>query len=250
MSSEKRLKAYYIFLDISKTPISIPKNLHDTVPRSIDKITEKQLPWISFIFPPILLAVGAKNYELVDRKWCYQLQVERNINQILFLVFEDRSDQDHHNVKIQPVLNPLIDGFVSSIAKMTSKATIARRKATLSKRQCPFCHDALMKPRGIWMPDENGFFRAHCFNAKQGRCDCYLLLTASEKESFLSYKFDIQKHVRELPGKICPKCGKQLYLRIVHAENGNTTHYETCRNYRMSSKHSCSHKAKIIGDAK
>ena len=250
MSYENKIKVTYRILDITKTLISIPPELQDTTPTNVDRITDKQLPWVAFIFPPVLITLDAKTFELVDRRWCYQMQIERKIDHILFLVFEDRSDIDHYNDKIRPPLTPLIDGFVTSMSKMTSKATLARHKAITSKRVCPFCHEALMRPRGIWQADKNGFFRAHCFNTKQGRCDFYLLLTTPEKQNFESYKFASNDYVKEIEGKMCPKCGQQLYLRTLHLDNGTTLQFNICRNYRMSIKHSCDYKFKVKGDSK
>lgn len=103
-----------------------------------------------------------------------QLQVNHHITKIPFLVLKDKTQfLDYYRRKIEVKENSAIEFVITSLVKLTSKATLARRKAKAAHRQCPFCFDTLMSERCIPKPDKNGYYRIHCYNSKQGRCDFY-----------------------------------------------------------------------------
>lgn len=250
MITVKAIGAYYQIVDITKTPVSIPQNISDNPAKNLDKITDSHVPDLALHFPPVAYSSDGKNFELIAKLWCYKIQIQRQANQILFLVFPDKAEADRYRDKILPKQSASTEAFIASLVQSTSKATVYRHKAINSRRACPFCGDALMKPPGKWQADEEGFFKAHCYNSKQGRCDCCLHLTAPEKVKFENYEFITMEHVRKISGKTCPKCGSDLYLRILHLVDGTILYYEICRNYRMSSKTECTYKKKLPGEPK
>lgn len=246
MENIDSINAYFKIIDISRTQIHCPKDLYRAEIKDLGKITDSQLPYISLSYFPILLSLDDKSFDLAARFWCYQCQVEHKITKILFLVLRDKTFLDYFKHKIESREATMIQSLISSLVKLTSKATIARHKAISAHRQCPFCGEALMAERGIPKPDKNGFYRIHCFNAtKQNRCDFYSLVTKVEYQNFVNYEFNTNDHITLVPDKKCPKCDSQLYLRILHLPDGQIAYYEICRNYLMSTKLNCTYKVKL-----
>ena len=246
-----KLDFNFKFIDIQKTKIDIPPDMVFDRFNNLCRVADRDVPYLSMLYSPFLLQSGNDIYELAGRAWCYKFQVERKQTVIGFYIFRNRSELEYLKKKLFPRDAANAASTIDTLIVKTSKATLARNKAKQANRFCPFCGEALMKPLGKWQPDKNGYYRVHCYNSKQNRCDFCLLLTSKEKDAFEEYRFDTAEHVRKIDNnKTCPKCGLEVYSRILHKDNGTISHFEICRNYLMSTKVSCTHKVKLEGDSK
>ena len=74
------------FIDVSKEPVEpLPGARHATI-KYLDKLTEKNAPYISMLHPPIILYNSVKKiYEVHGRVWFYEWQVNKGITVIRFL---------------------------------------------------------------------------------------------------------------------------------------------------------------------
>jgi hypothetical protein len=131
--------------------------------------------------------------------------------------------------------------------KKISTTTSYRRKAVTAGRVCPFCCGPLMEKRNGPKPDERGLCRIHCYRSLQDRRDFSARLNASEIDKFRTYSFNTDEWLRMLPGKKCPECGSQLYLRKLHFPDGRVEFYEICRrSFKLSIKYTCNYFKKLI----
>lgn len=236
-------------IDVQKNPVIVPSGsaFAEVLMPHLKRVPEEQLMSLAGHYNPYLSMNDEKQLELVGRIIIYQMLVARNIFNIEFSIFDNKSDLTNYINNILPKEKLYLEVLTKSYLTPASKGTIYRHKAIDTHRICQFCGDALMRPVGSWQADEQGFFRVHCYHSKQGRCDCYLLLTNPEKIKFENYEFNTSLHICKIPGKTCPLCGQDIYLRIIHLPDGSTLYYEICRNYRMSTKKTCAHKVKLQG---
>lgn len=244
--NNKKMNAYFEVLDVSKNSIIPPPSLPKP-PEGLDKLNYEKLFVIADLTPPILVCADPKklSYSLVSRHWCYQEQLSRGIDQILFYIFKNQSDYDIFKEKHETQINTCIESLIAAYAKTISSGTFYRHKAIKSKRQCIFCDDALMSPVHKIMPDKNNLIRVHCFNSKQNRCGFFLLVSVPEYYSeFKEYKFVTADRLKPVPERKCPKCKSPLYLRTMLMENGSTNYYECCEN-KFNSKSTCSYAIKL-----
>lgn len=234
----------YEILDLNRVQIDIPANL-TKVKIEERKINKDKIQYIAMRFPPIVLCQEEFHYVLLGGALSYKLLVLNGSTQMLFGVYQPQGDHDMYVKEVEPKERKQIEAMILSVTKAKGKGTIYRHKAMESKRRCPYCADALMAPRKNDRPDSKGHYMTHCYNSKQGRCDFSLSITTYEKkERFERYKFDIDDFFIPIPGEICPKCNRELYLRIYHISELEILYFKICRN-RISTKVSCDYAVKL-----
>lgn len=79
--------AYLKIIDISKTPIHIPQGLPQVSLKNLDKITDKQVLYLSMLYPPMALPPNDISYELSGRSWL-SIAGESSYNQNSFSRFK------------------------------------------------------------------------------------------------------------------------------------------------------------------
>lgn len=245
-----KIDASLLTLDVSKIIIKIPAEEDSLSMKYEDRIIAKHIPFIRILYPPMLVSKGKNEFELAWRRWSYRLQIKHDITQIHFLVFKEQVHLDFFLEKIAPKDHAAAESVIKALVKQTSSATRSRHKAINACRLCPFCADALMDKRTKQIPDDKGFYRIHCYNSKQNRCDFYALISTPEYRDFEKYTLRSKDWIRPIAEKFCPKCGSQIYLRILHLENNVKQYFEVCRNSKFSTKLSCDYSRKLAGEPK
>lgn len=210
---------------------------------------------------------------MIARYWVLKYVVDKGIQQFPAIVFSNqnlvpevlelvRLERDYFSRKAISVgihrTIPTITQKKSKRSKKqqtsSSRTTNSRRDAKRSGRQCPFCPGPLSKATGKYndrqvdLLSSDGPNRIHCgYRRNKYKCTFRATMTNLEMTLFKDKgkEFPTTSWLALVPGRKCPDCNDDIYIRTIRRDNGKIEIWERCRKHFDSGTEVCTWQKRI-----